>query len=178
MLSETDLVSILIFIINSKLLTETKKSTPIYKRSRRREKHVYFYIFWSHSKWKIIFSARARQKWVFWMHIVEISKPFGSRRWGLYWIIVCICVCSVSQSYLTHCGPMNPLAHQAALSMEFSRQEDWSGLPFPTQRDLPNPGIYWQIFIEVLSLCQALGLQPCTKLIKIPALIELNFKVW
>ena len=26
-------------------------------------------------------------------------------------------------------------------SMEFSRQEYWSGLPFPTPGDLPNPGI-------------------------------------
>jgi len=25
--------------------------------------------------------------------------------------------------------------------MEFSRQEYWSGLPFPTSEDLPNPGI-------------------------------------
>ena len=29
----------------------------------------------------------------------------------------------------------------APLSMEFSRQEYWSGLPFPTPEDLPNPGI-------------------------------------
>ena len=28
-----------------------------------------------------------------------------------------------------------------ALSMEFSRQEYWSGLPFPSPGDLPNPGI-------------------------------------
>ena len=27
------------------------------------------------------------------------------------------------------------------MSVEFSRQEDWSGLPFPTAGDLPNPGI-------------------------------------
>ena len=33
------------------------------------------------------------------------------------------------------------LAHQAPLSMEFSRQEHWSGLPFPSPRDLPNPGM-------------------------------------
>ena len=32
------------------------------------------------------------------------------------------------------------LAHQAPLSMEFSRQEYWNGLPFPSPRDLPNPG--------------------------------------
>ena len=30
---------------------------------------------------------------------------------------------------------------QAPLSMEFSRQEYWSGLPFPSLGDLPDPGI-------------------------------------
>ena len=33
------------------------------------------------------------------------------------------------------------VAHQAPLSMEFSRQEYWNGLPFPTPRHLPNPWI-------------------------------------
>ena len=33
------------------------------------------------------------------------------------------------------------VAHQAPLSMGFSRQEYWSGLPFPSPRDLPNPAI-------------------------------------
>ena len=33
------------------------------------------------------------------------------------------------------------VAHQAPLGMGFSRQECWSGLPFPTPGDLPNPGI-------------------------------------
>ena len=32
-------------------------------------------------------------------------------------------------------------AQQALLSMEFSRQEHWSGLLFPTPGNLPNPGI-------------------------------------
>ena len=31
--------------------------------------------------------------------------------------------------------------NQAPLSMEFSRQEYWSGLPFPSLGDLPSPGI-------------------------------------
>ena len=34
------------------------------------------------------------------------------------------------------------VAHQAPLSMEFSRQEYWSGLPFSPPGDLPNPGIF------------------------------------
>ena len=33
------------------------------------------------------------------------------------------------------------IAQQLPLSIEFSRQEDWSGLPFPFPGDLPNPGL-------------------------------------
>ena len=33
------------------------------------------------------------------------------------------------------------VAHQAPPSVGFSRQECWSGLPFPSPGDLPNPGI-------------------------------------
>ena len=33
------------------------------------------------------------------------------------------------------------VAHQVPLSMEFSRQEHWSGLPCPPSGDLPDPGI-------------------------------------
>ena len=33
------------------------------------------------------------------------------------------------------------VARQAPLSMEFFNQEYWSGLPFPTPGDLPDPGI-------------------------------------
>ena len=33
------------------------------------------------------------------------------------------------------------VAYQSSQSMEFSRQEYWSGLPFPSPEDLPNPGI-------------------------------------
>ena len=33
------------------------------------------------------------------------------------------------------------VACQAPLSMGFSRQEHWSGLPFPSPGDLPDPGI-------------------------------------
>ena len=32
-------------------------------------------------------------------------------------------------------------AHRAPLSMKFSRQEYWSGLPFPAPGDLPYPGM-------------------------------------
>ena len=38
------------------------------------------------------------------------------------------------------CDPVNPIAQQAPLSLGFSRQEYWSGLPRPSQGDLPDPG--------------------------------------
>ena len=47
----------------------------------------------------------------------------------------------VAQLYLTLCDPMDCTAYQALLSMGFSRQGYWSGLPFPSPGDLPNPGI-------------------------------------
>ena len=49
-------------------------------------------------------------------------------------------VCLVAQSCPALCNFMD-LARQAPLSMGFSRQEYWSGLPFPTPGDLSNPGI-------------------------------------
>ena len=46
----------------------------------------------------------------------------------------------VTQSCPTLCDPKY-IGCQAPLSMGFSRQEYWSGLPFPSAGDLPNPGI-------------------------------------
>ena len=51
-----------------------------------------------------------------------------------------MCCCAHVQSCLTLHDPWT-IAHQAPLSMGFSRQEYWSGLPFPPPGDLPNPGI-------------------------------------
>ena len=45
-----------------------------------------------------------------------------------------------AQSYLTLVTPWT-VACQDPLFMEFSRQECWSGLPFPPSGHLPDPGI-------------------------------------
>ena len=52
---------------------------------------------------------------------------------------LCCCAYSLSRVWL-FVTPWT-VAHQAPLSMEFSRQEHWSGLPCPPPGDLPNPGI-------------------------------------
>ena len=52
---------------------------------------------------------------------------------------MCVCVCarvsSIAQSCPTLCDTI------VLLSMEFSRQEYWSGLPFPSPGGLPDPGM-------------------------------------
>ena len=63
------------------------------------------------------------------MEIISIEK--------LYSLPYAVLVCSIVADSVT---PWT-VAHQAPLSMEFSRQEYLSGLPFPTPEDLPNPGI-------------------------------------
>ena len=45
------------------------------------------------------------------------------------------------------CATLWTIAHQFPLSMGYSRQEYWSGLPFPSLGDLSNPGI------KPVSLC-------------------------
>ena len=60
----------------------------------------------------------------------ELNKPtvvFGT----------CVCVLSRVQLFATP----RTVAHQTPLFMEFSRQEYWSGLPFPAPEDPPNLGI-------------------------------------
>ena len=49
--------------------------------------------------------------------------------------------CLVAQLCLTLLVTPWTVAHQAPLSMGFPKQEYWSGLPFPSPGDLPDPGI-------------------------------------
>ena len=68
------------------------------------------------------------------IHMLE-SNPLG----GVWLMIVGVKVL-VPHSCL-NLATQRTVARQAPLSMEFFRQEYWSGLSFPTPRELPNPGI-------------------------------------
>ena len=53
-----------------------------------------------------------------------------------------LCACVLSRfSYIQLFATLWTVAHQAPLSMGFSRQEHWSGLPCPPTGDLPDPKI-------------------------------------
>ena len=52
----------------------------------------------------------------------------------------CMRTCSVMSNSLQPHG-LKPMGSQASLSIEFYRQEQWSGLPLPSPGDLPYPGI-------------------------------------
>jgi len=54
---------------------------------------------------------------------------------------VCVCVCVCALSVIPDSLQPHQLYPQAPLTIEFSSQEYWSGLPFPSPGDLPDPGI-------------------------------------
>ena len=56
--------------------------------------------------------------------------------------IFSVCTCMPNHfSHVQICATLWTVAHQAPLSMGFSRQGYWSGLLFPPPEDLPHPGI-------------------------------------
>ena len=89
-------------------------------------------------------------KWV-------ITSPLDGNITPFKLLCVCVCVCGVVWCGVVWCGVVcvcvcvflcvslfttpGTVACQAHLSIEFSRQEYWSRLPFPSLGDLPDPGI-------------------------------------
>ena len=67
--------------------------------------------------------------------IVTCTLPIGKH--------VCV-LCGQSLCHVQLFAAPWTVAHQAPLSMRFSRQEYWSGLPYSPPGDLPNPGIKLQ----------------------------------
>ena len=97
-----------------------------------------------------------------------------------------MCVCA--------CVPLCPvfatpqtITHQAPLPMEFSKQECWSGLPFPSPGDRPNRGIqptspalaggilYRYTTWEALIMLMAEDEPPQIEQVNLPGV---NLKVW
>ena len=102
-----------------------------------------------------LFYSRMNQLCLY-MDLLPFGLPFHSghdsalsRVPFAIWCDLIVCVCTRMQ-LLSHVQLfVTPwtVARQAPLSMECSKQESWSGLPFPTPGDLPDPGI------KLESLC-------------------------
>ena len=87
----------------------------------------------------------------------NLSPQPGRGQYYPYFYIVCVCVCvsvCVCVRAPVHAHPFShsvvsdslrphglTVPHQSPLSMAFSRQEYWIGLPFPTPGNLPKPGM-------------------------------------
>ena len=75
------------------------------------------------------------------MFLREAAGLWTSVKSSLWLCCVCVCVCvSESLSHVQLFATPWTVAHRAPLSMKFSRQEYWSGLPYPPPGDLPDPG--------------------------------------
>ena len=95
-------------------------------------------FFTTRATWK----AQIIPKWLVkkkkknsWFSPKVLTKYINAFSWSLK-----VKVKSLSRFLLFGTIPWT-VAYQALLSMGFSRQEYWSGLPFPSPGDLPNPGI-------------------------------------
>ena len=67
------------------------------------------------------------------------DSPSQKTGTDIYTLLMCVCL----RSHFSHvqlCATLWTVAHQAPLSMGFSKQEYWSGLPCPPPGHLPNPG--------------------------------------
>ena len=83
--------------------------------------------------------ATEQQQWkqMEWSSFVQIREV--KHQLAIQCACVCVCLCVLSHVRL-FALPWT-IVHQAPLSMEFPRQEYWSGLPFPTPVVLPDSGI-------------------------------------
>ena len=84
-------------------------------------------------------TGRSKTTW-FSFFVEEKFLVIETNAFGTYiqWSFCCWCL--VVKSCMTLVIPCT-ITHQAPLSMGFPRQEYWSGLPFLSPEDLPDPGI-------------------------------------
>ena len=100
---------------------------------------------------KVYLSEKHYQPWTWlWMPLPALLLMVKGR-WTLKSVMH---ACMLSHfSHIRLFATLWTVMHQAPLSMEFSRQEYWSGLPCSPPGDLPNPGIepasptllHWQV---------------------------------
>ena len=76
------------------------------------------------------------------LRIPSLWPGLPARHWLLFHVwFGSLHTCLLSLQLCSTVGTLWMVAHQAPPFIRFSRQEYWSGLPFPSPGDLPDPGI-------------------------------------
>ena len=95
------------------------------------------------------------EKWTCWpIAVCLLWTLYYFFNWRIIDLQCCVNLCCTAKwfNYAYICGDLvakscptlvtpRTVAHQTSLSIGFSRQECWNGLPFPSPGDLPDPGI-------------------------------------
>ena len=125
---------------------------------------VFIMLMYTHSILILLRVCITNKSWDLWKdfyHPLRLSYSFqfpmclcGASHWFVdielslhslvrsHFILLCVCVRLLSDfSHVWFFETPWTVAHQARLSMWFSRKEYWSGLPWPSPEDHPNPGI-------------------------------------
>ena len=122
---------------------------------------------WGLGIYDFILKARSPRRWhtkVLENHLAGVGMlaSFIEQRVGVWGdkvkracVCVCVCVCVWNRfSRVQLFATLWTVAHQAPLSLEFSKQEYWSELPCPPPRDLPSPGIEtrdWNSYVSCIG---------------------------
>ena len=106
---------------------------------------------WHILRWQVLIPFNIKTKKLTSVQSIELTQISPD-----IWLHICVCSCvqfchmyrlTLYMCVLRHFSCvwlfviLWTAAHQASLSMGFSRQEYWSGLPCPPPEDLPDPGI-------------------------------------
>ena len=92
---------------------------------------TWFVYFFLNCSWQTIFFSRK----------LSIYSNFLMYWYKVYNLVISAVSVVISLLYIMLVAQSCPTLRPHGLSMEFSRQEYWSGLPFPSPGDHPNPGI-------------------------------------
>ena len=108
---------------------------PFLRITLNSKANLIYYGFWFNSSWQRIW--KRRDQGLPWLRLCAPhgrgpgSSPVQGIRFHKCQSLSCVWLFASPRT----------VAHQVPLPMQFSRQEYWSGLPFPFPGDLPDPGI-------------------------------------
>ena len=99
-------------------------------------------MWWEHLISTLFMNFKYAVLYYYYSHLVahQLSRPYSPNNWNCISLDQHVCMLS-RFSCVWSFETLWTVACQASPSMGFSRQKYWSGQPFPSPEDLPDPGI-------------------------------------